>query len=87
IETGISRGGSLIFMASILAAMGNDKAKVFGVDIDIRAHNRESIESHPMSNRIKMIQGGSFDDDVLAAIVPDRKSEPSGRIRIVLEAD
>ncbi|MGO6905460.1 CmcI family methyltransferase, partial [Rhizobium ruizarguesonis] len=65
IETGIARGGSLIFMASILAAMGNDKAKVVGVDIDIRAHNRESIESHPMSNRIKMIQGGSVDDDVL----------------------
>ncbi|MGO8565443.1 CmcI family methyltransferase, partial [Rhizobium ruizarguesonis] len=54
IETGIARGGSLIFMASIIAAMGNDKAKVVGVDIDIRAHNSESIESHPMSNRIKM---------------------------------
>ncbi|NEK14696.1 cephalosporin hydroxylase family protein [Rhizobium leguminosarum] len=85
IETGIARGGSLIFMASILAAMGNDKAKVVGVDIDIRAHNRESIESHPMSNRIKMIQGGSVDDDVLAAV----KAEipPGARVMVVLDSD
>ncbi|QND40173.1 cephalosporin hydroxylase [Rhizobium leguminosarum bv. viciae] len=85
IETGIARGGSLIFMASILAAMGNDKAKVVGVDIDIRAHNRESIESHPMSNRIKMIRGGSVDDDVLAAV----KAEipPGARVMVVLDSD
>ncbi|MGO7168912.1 cephalosporin hydroxylase family protein [Rhizobium leguminosarum] len=85
IETGIARGGSLIFMASILAAMGNDKAKVVGVDIDIRAHNRESIESHPMSSRIKMIQGGSVDDDVLAAV----KAEipPGARVMVVLDSD
>ncbi|NEJ82949.1 cephalosporin hydroxylase, partial [Rhizobium leguminosarum] len=85
IETGIARGGSLIFMASILAAMGNDKAKVVGVDIDIRAHNRESIESHTMSNRIKMIQGGSVDDDVLAAV----KAEipPGARVMVVLDSD
>mgnify|MGYP003941716347 FL=1 len=85
IETGIARGGSLIFMASILAAMGNDEAKVVGVDIDIRAHNRESIESHPMSSRIKMIQGGSVDDDVLAAV----KAEipPGARVMVVLDSD
>lgn len=85
IETGVARGGSLIFMASILAAIGNDKAKVIGVDIDIRAHNRESIESHPMSNRIKMIQGGSVDDEVLAAV----KAEipPGARVMVVLDSD
>ena len=85
IETGIARGGSLIFMASILAAMGNDKAKVVGVDIDIRAHNRESIETHPMSSRIKMIQGGSVDDDVIVAV----KAEipPSARVMVVLDSD
>lgn len=85
IETGIARGGSLIFMASILAAMGNDKAKVVGVDIDIRAHNRELIESHPMSSRIKMIQGGSVDNEVLAAV----KAEipPGARVMVVLDSD
>ncbi|GAB1360965.1 hypothetical protein MASR1M32_02010 [Rhodobacter sp.] len=40
IETGVARGGSVLFMASLLEMMGN--GKVIGVDIDIRAHNRDS---------------------------------------------
>ena len=40
IETGIAHGGSLIFSASLCKAMG--KGRVIGVDIDIRAHNRDS---------------------------------------------
>ena len=46
---------------------GNDKAKVIGVDIDIRAHNREAIETHPMASRIALIEGGSVDDSTLDA--------------------
>src|SRR5437016_6504592 len=64
IETGIAHGGSLIFSASMLelnAACGGPKdAEVVGVDIDIRAHNREAIEAHPMFKRISMIQGSSI---------------------------
>ncbi len=30
--------------------------KVIGIDIDIRAHNRAAIESHPMASRIQMVQ-------------------------------
>ena len=52
VETGIAHGGSLIFSASMLelnAACGGPKdARVVGVDIDIRAHNRAAIEAHPM---------------------------------------
>ena len=44
IETGIAHGGSLIFSASILelnaACGGHADAKILGVDIDIRDHNR-----------------------------------------------
>jgi cephalosporin hydroxylase len=74
IETGIAHGGSLMLSASMLAlldlcdaiesgAMINpreSKRKVLGIDIDIRAHNREAIESHPMASRIQMIQGSSI---------------------------
>jgi cephalosporin hydroxylase len=64
IETGIAHGGSLIFSASMLelnAACGGPKdAKVLGIDIDIRAHNREAISNHPMFKRIKMIEGSSI---------------------------
>src|SRR3990167_8773185 len=56
IETGIAHGGSLIFFASMLeltAACGGPKdGEVLGVDIDIRSHNREAIEAHPMFKRI-----------------------------------
>lgn len=85
IETGVARGGSMIFMASLLAAMGNDKAKVIGVDIDIRAHNRDSIEKHPLSKYITLIQGGSVDDDVMAKV----KAEipPGARVMVVLDSD
>jgi cephalosporin hydroxylase len=85
IETGVARGGSMIFMASLLAAMGNEKAKVIGVDIDIRPHNRESIESHPLSKWVTMIEGGSVDEDVLAKV----KAEiPEGaRVMVILDSD
>ena len=72
IETGIAHGGSLVFSASMLelnAACGGPKdARVVGVDIDIRAHNRAAIEAHPMSRRINMIQGSSVDAGIVAQI-------------------
>src|SRR4051794_5412426 len=50
VETGIAHGGSLILYASLLelnAACGGPKdARVLGVDIDIRQHNRQAIEAH-----------------------------------------
>lgn len=72
IETGIAHGGSLIFSASMLALNeicgGPKNAKVLGVDIDIREHNRSAIESHPMFGRIEMIQGSSIDDSIIEKV-------------------
>lgn len=79
IETGIAHGGSLIYSASLLAMLDycdavekksvvdpqKSKRLVLGVDIDIRAHNREAIEAHPMSSMIKMIQGSSIDQSTI----------------------
>lgn len=79
IETGIAHGGSLIFSASMLALLDMTEAietgvifdpststrKVLGVDIDIRQHNREAIEAHPMAGRIQMIQGSSVAPDII----------------------
>lgn len=83
IETGIARGGSVLFMASILELIG--KGRVIGVDIDIRAHNRESIESHPMSKRVMMIEGPSSDPETVAEVtasIPDGAS-----VMVVLDSD
>ena len=60
VETGIARGGSLIFSASMLELLGSD-GLVIGVDIDIRQHNRRAIESHPLAHRIRMVEGSSTD--------------------------
>jgi cephalosporin hydroxylase len=62
IETGIAHGGSLIFSASILALLGGN-GKVLGIDIDIRPHNREEIEQHPLAKRIEMIEGSSVSEE------------------------
>ena len=82
IETGIAHGGSLIFSASMLAlldmcdAIEGGKAlepqkslrKVLGVDIDIRPHNKQAIEAHPMASRIEMIQGSSIDSTIIKKV-------------------
>ncbi len=67
VETGIARGGSLIFYASMLELLGGN-GHVLGLDIDIRPHNRAEIEKHPMFNRITMIQGSSIDEGVAAQV-------------------
>ena len=82
IETGIAHGGSLILSASMLALLDYCDAvekgtmldplvadrKVLGLDIDIRAHNRKAIESHPMASRIEMIEGSSISPEVIEQV-------------------
>jgi len=87
IETGIAHGGSLIFSASMLelnaACGGPQNAEVLGIDIDIRAHNREAIEAHPMFKRISMIQGSSIAPDIIDQV----KAKAVGKQRILVCLD
>lgn len=87
VETGIAHGGSLILSASILelnAISGGPKdAKVVGVDIEIRAHNRKAIETHPMAGRITMIEGSSIAPEIVAEV----KSHAKGRQRVLVFLD
>ncbi len=82
IETGIAHGGSLIYYASILELMGGD-GFIVGIDIDIRAHNREAIEQHPMFKRIRMIEGSAIDDTVVDRV----KNMIAGRKRVMVVLD
>ena len=82
IEAGIAHGGSLMFSASMLALLEMEEAikegrsfdprkpkrKVLGLDIDIRAHNKEAIEAHPMAHWIQMIQGSSISKEVISQV-------------------
>jgi cephalosporin hydroxylase len=82
VETGIARGGSLVLSASILELLGAD-GLVVGVDIDIREPNRSAIESHPLSRRIRMIEGSSVAPDVVAQV----KELARGRERVMVMLD
>lgn len=80
IETGIAHGGSLVLSASLLALLDycdavaeremldptSPRRRVLGIDIEIRKHNREAIEAHPMCSRIELVEGSSTADDVVA---------------------
>ena len=44
---------------------GKSNRRVVGVDIDIRAHNRQEIEAHPLSHLITLIQGSSIAPDIV----------------------
>ena len=87
IETGIAHGGSLIFSASMLelnAACGGPKdARVLGIDIDIRAHNRLAIEAHPMNRRIEMIEGSSVAPEVVERV----RARAAGNQRVLVCLD
>jgi len=63
IETGIAHGGSLIYYASILHAIGH--GCVVGVDIEIRPHNRKAIEDHELFHLIHLIEGSSTDISII----------------------
>lgn len=84
IETGIARGGSLVFYASMLELLGGDR-EVIGIDIDIREHNRRAIESHPMAHRIRMIEGSSTAPGT-AALVREA-AHARERIMVVLDSN
>ena len=66
VETGVAHGGSLIFYASLFEAMGH--GRVIGIDIEIRKHNRDATEAHPMFKRIELIEGSSTAEATLADV-------------------
>jgi len=66
IETGVARGGSIIFSASLLELIG--KGEVIGIDINIKKENKKVIEKHPLSKRIHLIEGSSTDKEIINQI-------------------
>ena len=62
---------------------GPQNAEVLGIDIDIRQHNREAIETHPMFKRISMIQGSSIASEVIEEV----KSKAADKQKILVCLD
>ena len=94
IETGIAHGGSLVFHASMLALLdicdsehsNGIKRKVIGIDIDIRPHNKEAIECHPLyRDYIMLIEGSSVSHTVIEDVT--EIAQQHQRIMVVLDSN
>lgn len=81
IETGIAHGGSLLLSASMLELLGH--GEVIGIDIEIRPHNREAIERHPLAGRISLIEGSSIAPDVVAQV----RAHAAGKQKVLVCLD
>ncbi|WP_372426082.1 cephalosporin hydroxylase family protein [Salinarimonas chemoclinalis] len=67
VETGVAHGGSLVFSAGLMKAMGFGRL-VVGVDIEIRPHNRAAIERHPLAPMIALVEGDSAAPEIVDAV-------------------
>ncbi|HLN47855.1 MAG TPA: cephalosporin hydroxylase family protein [Magnetospirillaceae bacterium] len=83
VETGVAHGGGTLFLASMLELLGGDRV-VIGVEREIRQHNRQAIEAHPLSARVTLIEGSSTDERVVARV---RESARGQRTLVVLDSD
>ena len=83
IETGIARGGSLVFYASLQALIGN--GRVIGIEIDLRPAHRLALDNHPLRERMTIIDGGSTEVSTLDCL--HSYMTPEDRIMVVLDAN
>jgi cephalosporin hydroxylase len=82
VETGVAHGGSLVFYASLCKAM--ERGRVIGVDVEIRPHNREAIESHRLSPLITLVEGSSIDPQVVVNV--KSRIGPGETVMVMLDA-
>lgn len=83
IETGVAHGGSLVFYASVMQAMG--KGRVVGIDIEIRPHNRVAIEQHQMAPLISLIEGSSIDNSTIEKV--KQHVRPGEKVLVILDSN
>ena len=66
VETGVYQGGSLLFHASLLAAIG--EGKVIGIDREIPRPTRDALSRHPLAAGISLLEGDSTDPKIVAQV-------------------
>jgi cephalosporin hydroxylase len=66
VETGVARGGSAVFYASLMELIG--KGKVVSVELDLHDSNRSALDNHPMRKRIEILDGNAIANDTAARV-------------------
>jgi len=84
VETGVARGGGVIFYASLLELIGGP-GQVIGIDIDLRDGNRAVINGHRMAHRIELIDGSSISPAVFAKV--SELAKGAARVLVILDSD
>ncbi|WP_162488540.1 cephalosporin hydroxylase family protein [Azospirillum lipoferum] len=83
VETGVARGGSLIFYASMMRLLGG--GRVVGVEVALRPENRKRLADHPFGADLEIIDGSSTDPEVVTRL-QDRIA-PDDRVMVVLDSN
>jgi len=83
VESGVAHGGALVLYASLFELLG--RGRVIGVDIEIRKYNRLAIQSHPTSQRIALIEGGSTDPETFTEV--QSRIKPGERVMVMLDSN
>ena len=83
IETGVYRGGSLMFLATICNTLG--RGRVIGIDINIPNDVELAIQEHLLSKKIELIKGNSVDKSVLDQVA--QKISGAAPIVIILDSN
>jgi cephalosporin hydroxylase len=82
IETGVAHGGSLVYYASLCKAIG--KGRIIGVDIEIRPHNRQAINAHPLFPLITLVEGDATAPETVRQV--QALVKPGERVLVFLDS-
>lgn len=82
IETGVFRGGSLMFHATLCQALG--RGRVIGIDRHIDAAQRESIQGDLLGSRISLVEGDSASPEVVSRVA--QMIRPGESVLVILDS-
>jgi cephalosporin hydroxylase len=82
IETGVFRGGSLLFHATLCQALGN--GRVIGIDREIAAVDRETLRGHILGPRITLIESDSASPATVDQV--SRLIGPEDSVLVILDS-
>lgn len=83
IETGVNKGGSTAFFASMCRLLG--RGRVYSVDITIPPDIRRRLEDGPFADLLHLTEGDSADPDIVAII--SSAIRPGERVFVFLDSD
>jgi cephalosporin hydroxylase len=85
VETGVYRGGGVIFYASMCELLGLDDCQVIGVELRLDPEVRRAVLAHRLGRRIALLEGSSTDPAIVAEV--SRRAGGPGTHVVALDSD